>query len=220
MNNEDEYLMISGIQHFMFCQRQWALIHMEQQWQDNRLTAEGEMIHRNAHKDSFIEKRPGILVTRGLRVASSRLGITGQCDVVEFLSAEEGAIIHGHRGFWEVVPVEYKRGKDKEDDSDVFQLCCEAMCLEDMLGCDIPCGYIYYNEIRRRRKVDLTDDLRIQVTETVKKMHELFRRGYTPKVKVSKKCQSCSLKEICIPKLCKKRSARSYVSHALDEEIP
>lgn len=110
---EEDYLMISGIQHFVFCRRQWALIHVEQQWAENRLTAEGEVMHRNAHKDSFVEKRPGILVTRGLRVSSSRLGMTGQCDVVEFLSSENGAVIQGHRGLWDVVPVEYKRGKTR-----------------------------------------------------------------------------------------------------------
>ena len=104
---EDDYLLISGIQHFMFCRRQWALIHIEQQWQENRLTVEGEVIHRNAHKDDFIEKRPGILVTRGLRVSSPTLKITGQCDVVEFLSSEEGVPLHGHRGLWQAVPVEY-----------------------------------------------------------------------------------------------------------------
>lgn len=132
---EDDYLLISGIQHFMFCRRQWALIHIEQQWQENRLTVEGEVIHRNAHKDDFIEKRPGILVTRGLRVSSPTLKITGQCDVVEFLSSEEGVPLHGHRGLWQAVPVEYKRGKDKKDDSDIFssvpkpcawKTCCNA----------------------------------------------------------------------------------------------
>ena len=116
---EDDYLLISGIQHFMFCRRQWALIHIEQQWQENRLTVEGKVIHRNAHKDDFIEKRPGILVTRGLRVSSPTLKITGQCDVVEFLSSEEGVPLHGHRGLWQAVPVEYKRGKDKKDDSEI-----------------------------------------------------------------------------------------------------
>lgn len=124
---ENDYLMISGIQHFMFCRRQWALIHIEQQWQENRLTAEGEVIHQNAHKDDFIEKRPGILVTRGLRVFSPTLGITGQCDVVEFLSSEEGVPLHGHRGLWQAVPVEYKRGKDKEDDSDIFSALCRSL---------------------------------------------------------------------------------------------
>ncbi len=216
---EEDYLMISGIQHFMFCQRQWALIHIEQDWMENRLTAEGEVIHRNAHKDSFVEKRPGILVTRSLRVASRMLGLSGQCDVVEFLSAEEGAVIHGHRGLWQAVPVEYKRGKDKSDDSDIFQLCAEALCLEEMLSCTIPYGFLYYNEIRRRRKIELTEELRARVKETVALMHELFRRGRMPKVKLSKKCQSCSLKPTCLPKLCRNVSAKAYVEKLLSEEI-
>ena len=182
---ENDYLMISGIQHFMFCRRQWALIHLEQQWQENRLTAEGEVIHQNAHKDDFIEKRSGILVTRGLRVSSPTLGITGQCDVVEFLSSEEGVPLHGHRGLWQAVPVEYKRGKDKEDDSDIFQLCAEALCLEEMLQCRIPYGFLYYHEIRRRRKIDLDEDIRSSVKSALREMHELFHRGRTPIVKTS-----------------------------------
>ncbi len=217
---EEDYLMISGIQHFMFCQRQWALIHIEQEWMENRLTAEGEVIHRNAHKDSFVEKRPGILVTRALRVASRELGLTGQCDVVEFLSAEEGCRLHGHRGLWQVVPVEYKRGKDKSDDSDIFQLCAEALCLEEMLSCTIPYGFLYYNEIRRRREIEFTEELRSRVKETAKEMHRLFQKGHTPKGKLSKKCQSCSLNPICIPKLCRNVSAKAYMEKLLSEEEP
>ena len=217
--SEDEYLMISGIQHFLFCRRQWALIHLEEQWGENRLTAEGEVVHRNAHKDDFTEKRPGILVTRGLRVSSSSLGMTGQCDVVEFSEAETGAVIKGHRGFWEVAPVEYKRGKDKDDESDISQLCCEAICLEEMLCCEIPYGYLYYDTIRRRRRIDFTEELRSRVRETVKEMHECFRRGYTPKVKPTKKCQACSLKDLCLPKLCKNPSAVSYLEAALGDDI-
>ncbi len=215
---EEEYLMISGIQHFLFCRRQWALIHLEAQWAENRLTAEGDVVHRNAHKENFSEKRAGLLTVRGLRVSSPRLGMTGQCDVVEFQEAEEGAVIRGHRGFWEVVPVEYKRGKDKEDESDISQLCCEAMCLEDMLGCEIPYGFLYYDEIRRRRKIELTEELRQRVRDTVEEMNACFRRGHTPRVKTSKKCQSCSVKEICLPVLCKKLSAAAYLEAALGED--
>lgn len=214
---EEEYLMISGIQHFIFCRRQWALIHVEQQWAENRLTAEGEVMHRNAHKDNFVEKRPGILVTRGLRVSSSRLGMTGQCDVVEFYASDSGAVIQGHRGLWEVVPVEYKRGKDKSDDSDMCQLCLEALCLEEMMGCAIPFGYIFYNEIRRRRKIEFTPALRDKAARAAEEMHDYFRRGYTPKVKTSKKCQSCSVKDLCLPRLCRNISAQTYLKQALKE---
>lgn len=214
---EDEYLMISGIQHFVFCRRQWALIHLEQQWAENRLTAEGQLIHGNAHKDSFIEKRPGILVTRGLRVASRELGMTGQCDVVEFRQSEDGAVLHGHRGHWDVRPVEYKRGREKDDHSDMLQLCLEAMCLEEMLGCRIPSGDLFYHEIRRRRSVEFSEALREEVQKTTEEMHACFRRGSTPKVKPSKKCQSCSLREICLPKLCRDPSAAAYLKEKLGE---
>ncbi len=214
---EDEYLMISGIQHFLFCRRQWALIHLEQQWAENRLTAEGAVVHKKAHDSSFIEKRPGILTVRGLSVASSRLGMTGQCDVVEFHKAEDGAVLTGHRGRWQAVPVEYKRGKDKDDQSDIFQLCCEAMCLEDMLGCEIPYGFLFYHEIRRRREIEFTAALRRDVEAATQEMHQYFQRGETPKVRPTKKCQSCSLKDLCIPKLCRTLSAKAYLETMLGD---
>lgn len=214
---EDEYLMISGIQHFAFCRRQWALIHMEQLWAENRLTAEGQAVHRRAHDADFREKRPGLLIVRGLRVASAELGVSGQCDVVEFQEAPDGVILHGHRGTWSVCPVEYKRGKDKEDDSDILQLCCEAMCLEEMLACHIPTGCLFYHELRRRRTVELTEALRETVKDTLADMHQCFRRGVTPKVKPQKKCQSCSLRDLCMPRLSRSGSARTYLERALRE---
>ena len=116
--------------------------------------------------------------------------------------------------------MEYKRGKDKEDDSDIFQLCAEALCLEDMLQCRIPYGFLYYHEIRRRRKIDLDEDIRSRVKSALREMHELFHRGRTPKVKISKKCQSCSLKGLCLPKLCRVQSVRGYMEKALGEELP
>lgn len=216
---EDEYLMISGIQHFVFCRRQWALIHIEQQWAENRLTAEGEVIHKNAHRDDFVEKRRGLLVTRGLRVSSAGLGMTGQCDVVEFQQSEDGAILHGHRGRWQVRPVEYKRGKDKDDHSDILQLCCEAMCLESMLACRIPAGDLFYHEIRRRREILFSEELRKEVSAIAEEMHEYFRRGRTPKARPSKKCQSCSLREICLPKLGRIPSVSSYLNRMMEETL-
>lgn len=215
---EDEYLMISGIQHFLFCRRQWALIHLEQQWAENRLTAEGAVVHTKAHDSSLTEKRPGILIVRGLSVASSRLGMTGQCDVVEFHKTEDGAVLAGHRGRWRAIPIEYKRGRDKDDQSDIAQLCCEAMCLEDMLGCQIPYGYLFYHEIRRRRQIEFTETLRHEVERAILEMHQYFQKGQTPKVKPTKKCQSCSLKELCLPKLCRSLSAKTYLQTILGDE--
>lgn len=217
---EEEYLMISGMQHFAFCRRQWALIHIDCVWEENRLTAEGELLHKNAHNDHFIEKRQGILVTRGMKVASAELGMTGQCDVVEFLRAEdgeEGALLHKHRGRWRVHPVEYKHGKDKLDDSDMLQLCCEAMCLEEMLTCHIPYGFLYYHEIRRRRQVDFTQELREKVNAVAAEMHQYYRRKHIPRVKTQKHCKSCSLKELCLPKLMKKFSVNDYYRRILRE---
>lgn len=214
---EEEYLMISGIQHFAFCRRQWALIHIEYLWEENRLTSEGELLHKNAHNDHFTEKRPGILISRGMRVSSSKMGMTGQCDVVECTKADEGAILHGHRGTWQLCPVEYKHGKDKKDESDILQLCCEAMCLEEMTRCRIPYGYLYYNEIRRRRRVIFTEELRKHVNETTKEMHAYFYKGYTPKVKPGKHCNSCSMRELCIPKLCKNLSTSQYYKKMIED---
>lgn len=220
MYAEDEYLMISGIQHFAFCRRQWGLIHIDCVWEENRLTAEGQILHKNAHNDHFIEKRPGVLITRGMKVASPRLGVSGQCDVVEFLKAEggeDGAVLHGHRGQWKVCPVEYKHGKDKQDDSDILQLCCEALCLEDMLACHIPYGYLYYHEIRRRRQVEFNEYVRKRVEEVLEDMHQCFKTGRIPKVKPRKNCQSCSLKQICLPKLLKSVTVEEYYRKALGE---
>jgi CRISPR-associated exonuclease Cas4 len=213
---EDDYLMISGLQHFVFCRRQWALIHVECLWEENRLTAEGEILHKNAHNEGLITKRPGILITRGMRVSSPYLGVTGQCDVVEFIRSEEGAVLHGHRGTWQVCPVEYKHGKDKQDESDVLQLCCEAMCLEEMLSCRIPYGYLYYHEIRHRRKIDLTQEIRQHVQDMTAEMHHYMKRGYTPKVKTGSYCNACSVKNLCIPRLCRNPSVSGYYKRMME----
>lgn len=220
---EDEYLLLSGLQHYVFCKRQWALIHIEQEWADNRLTAEGQLIHKNAHKDNFVEKRVDILTVRGLRIASPTLGIVGQCDVVEFTKLDEsdavtGAKIQGHRGLWQVCPVEYKRGKDKQDDSDILQLCCEAMALEEMLACHIPYGYLFYHEIRKRRKIEFPDELRSEVKNGLQEMHCYMQKRYIPKVKPERKCQSCSLKDFCLPKLQKEDSVADYYKKVFQEQ--
>ena len=208
--NEDDYLMISGIQHFTFCRRQWALIHVEWQWQENIRTVEGKIVHERCHDEKFTEKRNDFLICRGMRVFSSGMGVSGQCDVVEFIQGETGAVLLGREGLWQPRPVEYKRGKPKEDKSDVLQLCAQAMCLEEMLCCDISEGHIFYDEIHRREKIIFSEELRKEVITVFEEMHEYYRRGYTPKVKYAKKCNSCSLKDLCLPKLLKKKSVKSY----------
>lgn len=217
---ESDYLMISGIQHFIFCKRQWALIHIEQQWAENALTAEGQLLHQRAHDSQFTEKRAGILTVRGLRISSRTLGVSGFCDVVEFTQLEKGmggARLAGHRGSWQVLPIEYKRGKDKADESDILQLTCEVMCLEEMLGCTISKGCLYYHALRHRRKIEITEELRQEVCTIFEEMHQYYQRRYIPKVKPGKGCNRCSLQDICLPKLQKQTAVSDYYADFLQE---
>ena len=215
---EEDYLMLSGIQHFAFCRRQWALIHIEQQWQENERTAEGELLHERAHDTWATEKRSDVITSRGLPVQSRTIGISGSCDIVEFHRAEEGVPLYGHRGLFRVYPIEYKRGKPKDIPIDMLQLTAQAMCLEEMLSAEIAEGAIYYGEIRHREKILFTEDLRTQVRKYFQEMHQLFDKQYTPNVKWSKSCNACSLKDICMPKLGKTPSVKEYVREKIMEE--
>lgn len=207
--------MLSGIQHFAFCRRQWAIIHIEQQWAENYRTTAGELMHKKAHEEGSFEKRGDLMIVRGLRVSSRELGVNGQCDVVEFHRDESGIDLFGYDGKWRPVPVEYKRGVPKEDNADELQLCAQAVCLEEMLQTDILEGYLYYGENRRRSHVEFSGVLREELERVVKEMHELFQRGYTPRVKPSKKCKACSLEELCVPKLQKIASVREYIQQEI-----
>lgn len=216
--SEDEYLKLSGIQHFAFCKRQWALIHIEDQWAENYRTMDGSIMHANAHNASNTENRGDRLIRRGLRIFSPTLGVSGECDVVEFYKSDKGISLDGYDGLWNIIPIEYKRGKPKEDVIDEVQLCCEAMCLEEMLCCEINEGYLYYGSTRKRTRVEFTSTLRSHVKTYLNEMHNLFKKQYTPKVKQHKECQSCSLKEICLPRLTKVISPSSYIKEAIDYE--
>ena len=215
---EDEYLMLSGIQHFKFCRRQWALIHIEQQWSENVHTVIGELMHKKVHDPSVKEKRKETLLVRALPVSSKELGVSGECDLVEFHKCEDGITLSGHRGLYSVFPVEYKKGKPKITDEDKLQLTAQAMCLEEMLCCDISYGYIFYGETRHRMKVEFTDEVREKVRKIFSEMHKYYEQRYTPKVKTSKKCNACSLKDICIPALNKKKSVSRYIDSIIAVE--
>lgn len=216
MYKEDDFLQLSGIQHFAFCKRQWALIHIEMQWKENVKTVEGRILHENAHDGSIKEKRGDLLVVRALPIHSNEMGVSGECDVVEFHRDENGIPLYGKETRYRVVPVEYKRGKPKEDDIDLLQVTAQALCLEEMLCCTIPYGYIYYGEIRHRVKVDFNDQIRTRVQNLFSEMHKYFAQQYTPKVKISKKCNGCSLKDICLPVLNKNKSVSQYIEAALE----
>lgn len=209
--------MISGIQHFVFCRRQWALIHIEQQWADNVLTIEGQELHKKADQPLIREKRGDKLIVRAMPVQSYELGITGICDVVEFLKDPNGVSIQQSEGTYRPSPVEYKRGKPKSDNSDILQLLAQAVCLEEMLVCEINEGYIYYNEVKHREKIIFTETHRQQLKNMVEEMHQYFSRRYTPKVKTGKFCLKCSLQNTCLPTLMNKRSVKSYIEGALKE---
>lgn len=197
----DELLPLSGIQHFLFCRRQWALIHVERQWQDNLLTVEGKLLHKRVDDPFFTEKRDDIITTRSVPVASYRLGLAGVCDVVEFSASPQGVKLPGREGRYLPAPVEYKRGKPKRNPVDEAQLCAQAICLEEMLSVPIPNGWLYYGETRRRVAVELNTELRALVETMAEEMHAYFRRGHTPRVKISNACRSCSLADLCLPNL-------------------
>ncbi len=183
-----EALALSALQHLLFCERQCALIHVEQVWAENRFTALGREMHKNAH-DGPDESRPGVRITRGLRVACERLGLSGQCDVVEFHS-------NGR-----VLPIEYKRGKPKSHRADEVQLCAQGLCLESMLGVPIPEGRLYYGQTRRRFDVPFDEVLRALTLQTVARLRDLLESGTTPAAKYqAERCDCCSLIELCMPK--------------------
>lgn len=217
MYNEDEFLQLSGIQHFAFCRRQWALIHIEMQWKENLRTVEGQILHENAHNPEMNEKRGNVIVVRAMPVHSRKMGVSGECDVVEFHKSDKGAHINGREGVYMPVPVEYKRGEPKSDNIDILQLAAQALCLEEMFCTDINYGYIYYGETRHRLKVDFDDEIRNEVVKLFEEMHLYYKRGYTPKVKISKKCNACSLKNLCVPVLNKNKSVAEYIDKFISE---
>lgn len=215
--DEADFLQLSGLQHFAFCRRQWALIHIEEQWAEDLRTVEGGILHERAHDASIREARGDVVTVRGVDIRSFTLGVSGQCDVVEYHRSPDGIPIRGLDGTWLPYPVEYKRGKPKITDADRLQLCGQALCLEEMLCCEIPQGALFYGETRRRERVDFTSELRQAVRDDLEEMHRLFARGYTPRVKPSKSCNACSLKSLCLPRLMRSRSVADYLSGAMEE---
>lgn len=213
--DDEDFLQLSGLQHFLFCRRQWALIHIENLWAENLRTTSGEIMHERTHNEALSEKRGDVIITRGMGISSRTLGISGKCDVLEFHRESGGVQINGWDGLWLPFPVEYKRGAPKRDDCDAAQLCAQAMCLEEMLCCKIPCGALFYGETRRRLPVEFIAELRKEVTDALTEMHELYKRGYTPKVRPRKSCNACSMRELCLPVLLKGRSVKEYMEEIL-----
>ncbi len=212
---EEDFLQLSGLQHFLFCRRQWALIHIEDLWAENLRTVDGELMHERTHDEAFTEKRGNTVISRGMSVHSHSLGAAGKCDVVEFHRDSQGVAINSWEELWLPFPVEYKHGEPKENNCDAAQLCAQAICLEEMLCCKIPRGALFYGQTKRRLPVEFSDGLRQEVKTALDEMHTLYKRGYTPKVKRTKACNACSLKEFCLPALMKKSSVKAYMEESL-----
>lgn len=215
MYTESELLPLSGLQHLLYCERQWALIHIEQQWAENRLTAQGRVLHRVAD-ESADESHSGFRLVRSLPLRSLRLGLTGKADLVLFPLSGAGPL----------VPIEYKRGKPKTSDWDQVQLCAQALCLEEMLSVSVPEGALFYGKPRRRTAVIFTQQLRARTEQAAIRMHELYAAGVSPRpIYEPKKCDRCSLIELCQPKSLENlghasRFLRTSIRANLKQETP
>ncbi|MBN1648523.1 MAG: CRISPR-associated protein Cas4 [Spirochaetales bacterium] len=202
--DDSDLLMISALQHLLFCPRQCALIHIEQAWAENRFTMEGQILHERVHSGNA-ENRRNVRVEFGMQIHSLELGLTGQCDIVEIEFDNPG-----RKKIISVLPVEYKRGRPKQNNSDNVQLCAQALCLEEMLGVQVKSGMIYYGKERQRHEVVFSDDLRALVRKTAHELHVLFDSGKTPPPEYTKKCDTCSLLNICLPDKVRK-DVRKYM---------
>jgi CRISPR-associated exonuclease Cas4 len=212
---EESYLLLSGIQHMAFCERQWALIHIEQQWNENDRTVEGKHMHERVDDPFDSESRGDLHISRSLPLISHNLRLRGVADVVEYWRVESGGIkLNGKSGLWMPRPVEYKRGHQKTDDRDEVQLCAQAICLEEMHGLTLFDGDLFYGETRRRQHVKFDEALRDRVKLLSKKMALLFEQGTTPPAIQGTNCKLCSLIDICMPKLTmKNKSVSEYIDH-------
>jgi len=203
MYSEDDLLALSALQHLLYCERQCALIHIEQVWAENRFTAEGSILHERADRGGT-GARGKARVEYGLAIRSLRLGLIGKADVVEFHRTADGQ--------WQPFPVEYKRGRAKKDDCDRVQLCAQALCLEEMLAVKVPAGALFYGKTRRRQEVDFTLGLRRETEETAARLHALIASGLTPLPEFGPKCRHCSLAAVCLPeKIGKHPSVAQYL---------
>ncbi len=218
--DEQDCLPLSGIQHFAFCQRQFALIHVEQSWSENALTFEGRLMHDRADDPFYFESRGTLLITRAVPLISQHLGLYGVADVVEFhLVENHGIALEGQGGMWRPYPVEYKRGQQKPDDRDIVQLAAQALCLEEMMKVQVPRGALFYGKTRRRQIVNVDTDIRVRVRDLADQMHRVYEGGITPPPpKDQSRCRNCSLKDLCLPKLASKQNVRSYIRTMLRDE--
>jgi CRISPR-associated exonuclease Cas4 len=217
MYTEDEFLPLSGLQHLAFCERRWALVHLERQWEENVFTAEGVLLHEKAHS-AAIESRPGVLIRRTLALHSYRLGLSGQADIVEFLpcdAGERGIAFPRRKGQWRPFPIEYKRSRDKAgSEAYRIQLCAQALCLEAMLSVEIAAGAVFDGKSKRRVEFVFDNSILRQVEQLATRLHEIERSRHTPAAIYAKKCEGCSMKPVCLPAATQSSSAAEYLRRA------
>jgi CRISPR-associated exonuclease Cas4 len=215
---EDDLIPLSALQHYAYCPRQWALIHLEQVWSENRYTAEGRVLHERTDSGQS-ETRGDLHLARSLRLCSRRLGLTGIADVVEYhrTDADNGAALPGLAGRWLPFPVEYKRGRPKHADWDELQLCAQALCLEEMHSVAVPEGALFYGKTRRRKPVVFNEVLRHRVESMAETLHRLQRDARTPPPEFGPRCEHCSLADRCMPQAVTRKTATEYLNRQVDE---
>lgn len=201
MYTEDDFIMISALQHYVYCPRQCGLIHVDDVWHENVFTVRGSILHEKVDTDTY-ETRGTKRTVRGLRIHSFRLGITGRCDVVEFKETKTSE---------EIMPVEFKSGEPKDDISDKVQLCAQVFCLEEMLNVEIMQGAFFYGKIRRRDVVEIDNELRLQTESIISSVREIVSKKIVPTAEYSAKCRNCSLLDVCQPKAMNKRKLNNYI---------
>ena len=227
MSPDQDLIPLSALQHFVFCQRQCALIHLEGAWAENRLTAEGRVLHDRVDQ-ARSESRRDLRTATAVRIRSTRLGIVGVMDMLEFHRVESphgsehrtiATKLPGASGLWLPFPVEYKRGRPKEHRADEIQLCAQALCLEEMLDLTIDQGALFYGQTRRRLDVVFDSELRTLTQETADSIHEMLQANRTPAAEFSAKCNSCSLLDLCQPKVGARGSALRWLTGEIERHL-
>jgi CRISPR-associated exonuclease Cas4 len=203
--DDDEPIPLSALQHYLYCPRQCALIHLEQQWAENRHTAEGRVLHGRVDQP-LIEQRRGVRTLTAVPVSAPALGIAGVADLVEMRNGQP-------------CPVEFKRGRPKDHRADEVQLCAQGLCLEIMFGRSVPEGALYYGQTRRRQVVPFDEHLRKLTLDTIARVRDMLAAGTTPSATYqSKRCDACSLIDICQPRsLGRRRSVADWLKHQIED---
>lgn len=186
-DNEQEPVLISALNQFVFCPRRCALMHVEGIWRDNEHTLAGSLLHDRADEPGY-ETGAGVTLLRALPLVSERYGLTGKADIVEFRDGVPA-------------PVEYKKGKRRRFDNDDVQLCAQALCLEEMFACEVPLGYLFHAQSRRRREVVFDWRLRAETVRVIEAVRQMLTDGVTPPADLQPRCDGCSLRGVCLPEI-------------------